>query len=198
MARDRQRAKARKARRAAQDSANPITGVPAQDSGNPITGGPAQNLPGTDHVSGEVDQFETRLVGESGGEPVGEAAEEQLEQIRGAEDPEGLSDAEFAVLEDRVDDVEEAFETGDDAEIERAELAAVATPGAAPGAPTKKGRGRTIAFLRASWAELQRVQWPDRRQVGQATAVVLGFVVVAGLYLGLADVVAQKIVDIII
>ena len=34
-----------------------------------------------------------------------------------------------------------------------------------------------MAFLRASWAELQRVQWPDRRQVGQATAVVLGFVV---------------------
>jgi preprotein translocase SecE subunit len=42
------------------------------------------------------------------------------------------------------------------------------------------------------------VQWPDRRQVGQATAVVLGFVVVAGLYLGLADAVAKKIVDFII
>jgi len=191
VARDRQRAKARKARRAAQD-------IPAQDSGNPITGGPAQDLPGTDHVSGEVDQFETRLVGESGGDPVGEAAEEQLEQIRGAEDPEGLSDAEFAALEDRVDDVEDAFEEGDEDEIERAERAAVATPAAAPGAPTKKGRGRTLAFLRASWQELQRVQWPDRRQVGQATAVVLGFVVVAGLYLGLADAVAKKIVDIII
>jgi len=55
-----------------------------------------------------------------------------------------------------------------------------------------------MAFLRASWAELQRVQWPDRRQVGQATAVVLGFVVVAGAYLGLADAVAKKIVDFII
>jgi preprotein translocase subunit SecE len=55
-----------------------------------------------------------------------------------------------------------------------------------------------VGFLRASWAELQRVQWPDRRQVGQATAVVVGFVVVAGAYLGLADQVAQKLVDLIL
>ena len=58
--------------------------------------------------------------------------------------------------------------------------------------------GRVGTFLRASWAELQRVQWPDRRQVGQATAVVLGFVILAGGYLGLADFVAQRIVDAII
>ena len=50
----------------------------------------------------------------------------------------------------------------------------------------------------ASWAELQRVQWPDRRQVFQATAVVAGFVIIAGLYLGLADEVATKIVDYIL
>ncbi|MCW2966552.1 MAG: hypothetical protein JWM71_324, partial [Solirubrobacteraceae bacterium] len=37
-----------------------------------------------------------------------------------------------------------------------------------------------------------------RRAVAQATAVVLGFVVIAGAYLGLADVVAQKIIDFII
>ena len=51
---------------------------------------------------------------------------------------------------------------------------------------------RVLNFFRACWAELQRVDWPDRRQVGQATAVVLGFVVVAGAFLGLADVIAQK------
>lgn len=190
MARDRQRAKARKARRAASAG---------KDSGNPITGGPAQDLPGNDHVSGEVDGFETRLVGESGGEPAGADVERELEeQVPGAGHPDALSDQDFEALEDRVDDVEEAFESGDETEIERAERAAVARPGAAPGAPTTKGRGRTIAFLRASWAELQRVQWPDRHQVGQATAVVMGFVVVAGLFLGLADAIAQKIVDIII
>jgi preprotein translocase SecE subunit len=63
----------------------------------------------------------------------------------------------------------------------------------------KKGGIRRIpGFLKACWAELQRVQWPDRKQVGQATAVVLGFVVIAGAFLGLADVVAQRIVNFII
>jgi preprotein translocase SecE subunit len=57
---------------------------------------------------------------------------------------------------------------------------------------------RAIGFLRASWAELQRVQWPDRRQVFQATAVVLGFVAIAGAYLGLADYVAKEIVEFIL
>ena len=67
----------------------------------------------------------------------------------------------------------------------------------ASGAPIRKGN-RAIGFLRASWAELQRVQWPDRRQVTQATAVVLGFVAIAGLYLGLADYVAKEFVELIL
>jgi preprotein translocase SecE subunit len=58
-----------------------------------------------------------------------------------------------------------------------------------------RGGNRALAFLRASWAELQRVQWPDRRQVSQATAVVLGFVAIAGAYLGLADFIAKEIVE---
>ncbi len=57
---------------------------------------------------------------------------------------------------------------------------------------------RLIAFLQGSWRELQRVQWPDRRQVMQATGVVLGFVLVAGVYLGVADFVAQKFVHFIL
>jgi preprotein translocase SecE subunit len=68
---------------------------------------------------------------------------------------------------------------------------------AAPAARAPSG-SRLLNFLRACWAELQRVQWPDRRQVGQATTVVLGFVVIAGAFLGLADAVAQKIVDFIL
>jgi preprotein translocase SecE subunit len=42
------------------------------------------------------------------------------------------------------------------------------------------------------------VQWPDRRQVAQATGVVIGFVLIAGAYLGIADWAAQKIVDFIL
>ena len=66
------------------------------------------------------------------------------------------------------------------------------------GGVTTAGGNRFANFLRASWAELQRVQWPDRRQVGQATAVVIGFVIVAGLYLGIADRAASELVDLIL
>jgi preprotein translocase subunit SecE len=64
-----------------------------------------------------------------------------------------------------------------------------AVPAARPGPVT-----RLIHFLQGSWRELHRVQWPDRRQVMQATGVVIGFVIVAGVYLGLADWVAGKVV----
>jgi preprotein translocase subunit SecE len=75
--------------------------------------------------------------------------------------------------------------------------AVAVTPEQASGAPLR-GPSRAVAFLRASWAELQRVQWPDRRQVTQATAVVLGFVAIAGAYLGLADYVAKEVVEFIL
>jgi preprotein translocase SecE subunit len=57
---------------------------------------------------------------------------------------------------------------------------------------------RMVNFVQGSWRELQRVQWPDRRQVMQATGVVLGFVIIAGAYLGLADGLAGKIVNFIL
>jgi preprotein translocase SecE subunit len=66
-----------------------------------------------------------------------------------------------------------------------------------PAARPARHRNRLIAFLQGSWRELQRVQWPDQRQVVQATGVVIGFVIVAGAYLGLADWVATKIVNFI-
>jgi preprotein translocase subunit SecE len=69
----------------------------------------------------------------------------------------------------------------------------------APAAAARVGTGsRLIGFLQGSWRELQRVQWPDRRQVVQATGVVIGFVIVAGVYLGVADYVAQKIMKFIL
>jgi preprotein translocase SecE subunit len=61
--------------------------------------------------------------------------------------------------------------------------------------PAKVGGNKVTSFLRASWAELQRVQWPDRRQVGQATAVVLGFVAIAGGFLGLANLLGSDLVN---
>jgi preprotein translocase SecE subunit len=64
--------------------------------------------------------------------------------------------------------------------------------------PAEHEGNRVVAFARGSWRELQRVQWPDRRQVAQATGVVLGFVVIAGAFLGLADLLAGKLVDAIL
>ena len=57
---------------------------------------------------------------------------------------------------------------------------------------------RLVNFVQGSWRELQRVQWPDRRQVMQATGVVIGFVIVAGVFLGVADYLAGKLVNLIL
>jgi preprotein translocase SecE subunit len=55
--------------------------------------------------------------------------------------------------------------------------------------------GRVIAFLVACWAELKRVQWPDRKQLTQLTGVVLFFVVIVGLYLGGLDAVFSRLIQ---
>ncbi|MEA2442230.1 MAG: preprotein translocase subunit SecE [Thermoleophilaceae bacterium] len=59
-------------------------------------------------------------------------------------------------------------------------------------------RGRLVAFLVAVWAELQRVQWPDRRQLTQLTGVVLFFVLIVGAYLGALDAVFSKLIQAIL
>jgi preprotein translocase SecE subunit len=51
----------------------------------------------------------------------------------------------------------------------------------------ERKRGGAVAFLASSWAELKRVQWPDRDTLLQATAVTLIFVIIAALYLGVLD-----------
>jgi preprotein translocase subunit SecE len=68
-----------------------------------------------------------------------------------------------------------------------------------PAAPARAHIGsRLINFIQGSWRELQRVQWPDRRQVIQATSVVIGFVIVAGVFLGVADYLAGHIMNYIL
>src|SRR3954451_25239943 len=61
-----------------------------------------------------------------------------------------------------------------------------------------KGRPRVIQFLIAVWAELQRVQWPNRQALVTLTGVVLGFVLIAGGYLGLLDAVFSKLIQAIL
>ncbi len=76
--------------------------------------------------------------------------------------------------------------------------AAAGRRGAALAEPRVGIVGRLVGFLQGSWRELQRVQWPDRRQVAQATGVVIGFVIVAGVFLGVSDLVSQKLVNFIL
>ena len=56
-------------------------------------------------------------------------------------------------------------------------------------------RGRVLGFLANVWAELQRVQWPNRQQVTTLTGVVLGFVLIAGGYLGLLDAIFSRVIE---
>lgn len=51
----------------------------------------------------------------------------------------------------------------------------------------EKRRNPVIAFFISCWAELKKVQWPDRDTLVQASAVTLIFVVVMAAYLGGLD-----------
>ena len=53
--------------------------------------------------------------------------------------------------------------------------------------PVERQRGRVIAFFISCWAELKRVQWPDRQTLIQASAVTLVFIAVMAAYLGALD-----------
>jgi preprotein translocase subunit SecE len=64
-------------------------------------------------------------------------------------------------------------------------------------APEKR-RGGVIGFIASCWAELKKVQWPDRDTLVQASAVTLIFVVVMAAYLGALDAVFNWLVKQII
>jgi preprotein translocase subunit SecE len=199
LARDRKRAKQRRERSA--------RGARSLSASKPVR----TEVPGSlEHASGDADEFEAAIVRGADGATLpaqpGETPEQLEDELAEAE-----ADRERAARE-AVPDAEDGKGGGDDL-LQEAEAAfgrrtgrgggggggggAQAVAERPSGAPLRGGN-RVIGFLRASWAELQRVQWPDRRQVTQATAVVLGFVVVAGVYLGVADLVAKEIVEAIL
>jgi preprotein translocase subunit SecE len=194
VARNRKRAKARQARRPGDPpAAEPGLATARVDAPEPI-----------EHASPDVELAEAQLaVGRP--ELAGDAAPEREPEP----EEDGLDEAGGEDLGD------EAFGEGPDMpgvfpERPRLEPAGAGgePPGGgaevlAPGAPTppephRRPGNRLINFLQGSWRELQRVQWPDRRQVMQATGVVIGFVIVAGVFLGVADFLATKIMNYIL
>jgi preprotein translocase SecE subunit len=54
-------------------------------------------------------------------------------------------------------------------------------------AQASRQRGGVLGFFASCWAELKKVQWPDRDTLVQATAVTVIFVAVAATYLGALD-----------
>ncbi len=180
MARDRQRAKQRRRRQdggaAARSAARTrkardvgLDDATVEDSG--LGGGTPVPDP-LEHASADVDQAK---LAEQGAVP-----------------PEvGDADNEY---EGAYDDFDDADRAPDEAENDAAVVSADPDVHERP----RKQRGRVLTFLRHCADELRRVQWPNRRQVGQATAVVLGFVVLAGGYLGLLDALWKPIIDAIL
>jgi preprotein translocase SecE subunit len=217
VARDRKRAKRRRDRRGT-TAGGRAAGDRTAEPGLPVRA----DLPGSlGHAGGEVDEFDAALIRGAGGvaaTPDAGAEDDAVPREAGAiaepapgadgDAGNGTGAGDAAAIADGAGrdtlserEIEKEAEAEGDLSEERAQelhaRGAVVRPEQAPGAPLR-GPRRAIAFLRASWAELQRVQWPDRRQVTQATAVVLGFVAIAGAYLGVADFVAKEIVEFIL
>jgi preprotein translocase subunit SecE len=181
VARDRKRAKQRRQRGAVGRGAK---GAQATSPSGPVRA----DVPGAlDHASGDVDEFDAALVAGAGGVTATPAGDTDLGNGSGdglATRDEIQAPAGGGRSGGGISDGGGGGGRGGDADQPS-------------GAPLRSGN-RVIGFLGASWAELQRVQWPDRRQVSQATAVVLGFVAIAGAYLGLADYVAKEFVEFIL
>jgi preprotein translocase SecE subunit len=192
MARDRKRAKQRQ-RRAAQRQPQPARGGRAAREREPEAKiDPDRTIPDLEHGSAEADIAKASIA--AGSVDADEVSEELDAEI--GEHPKTGEIYPDEIADDGYDS-EEA-----EAAVEGAE--GVVAARAATGRPSRErkrergGGSRLGNFLRNSWEELKRVQWPDRRQVAQATAVVIGFVIIIGAYLGAADFVFSKLVDAII
>jgi preprotein translocase subunit SecE len=195
VARDRKRAKQRRAPRGLHGAARPDA---------PDGGLHRADLPGAlEHASSEVDEFDAALVRGAHGVPMPsedlDSPDADASLDAGDSVPVGASAPAASVGGASVPPRPRSGALA--ASFPSDESGSASAAAALPG--TRRGGRRlllprALAFLRASWAELQRVQWPDRTQVSQATTVVLGFVAVAGVYLGAADWVAQKIVTFVL
>ena len=56
---------------------------------------------------------------------------------------------------------------------------------------------RIVQFFRESYAELRKVTWPSREEVGSSTKIVLISVSLIAVFLGLVDYVFFQAIDLI-
>jgi preprotein translocase SecE subunit len=200
MARNRQRAKQRQAERRAKR-------LSEESEGREQRGGTAGSVPGVD--APRVEPAETdgrdRVIDDPTTVDPSPAVPPELATGAPPQD-EGRSDR---VIEDEPPlDEREAIEEIEDWELEDPEEAVAARGAGEEGyevrgrrgaeAEAHKDRPRVIQFLIAVWAELQRVQWPNRQAIVTLTGVVLGFVLIAGGYLGLLDAIFSELIKAIL
>jgi preprotein translocase subunit SecE len=208
VARDRQRAKQRQAERrarrlaqeggdghATRDAAKPAQDTPPDvpDVEDPRAANPA---PGVfpDVATGAPPEDLGRTDRSARDEPADywEEKEQELDEV----DPELEAEAMEAGAVQSVDDPDYA-EAPEGAEPDEA-YAPRGRRGDTAEAHRAKDRPRVVQFLIAVWAELQRVQWPNRQALTTLTGVVLGFVLIAGGYLGLLDAIFSRIIQAIL
>ncbi len=175
MARDRNRAKQRQAQRRAERLAASGGGDGAERS---------ERARKNDI---EPDELEERADLEVGAPPedVGFSERTLAHGPRGPDTPDNLDD-------------DDAFDESDIEADDGSGAATTAGPRGVRGeaeSTETAGRGRVIAFLAACWAELKRVQWPDRKQLTQLTGVVLFFVLIVGAYLGGLDAIFSRLIQ---
>jgi preprotein translocase SecE subunit len=123
-------------------------------------------------VSGDIAEIEAIEAGMAAGVP-----EDRLE----TPDAPKPSRAERRAEAKRVKEAEKR-KRGEQKRQEREQLARRQKQ-----ATAERQRGGVIGFLASCWAELKKVQWPDRDTLVQATAVTIIFVTVAAAYLGALD-----------
>jgi preprotein translocase SecE subunit len=146
-------------------------------------------------------------VPESAYEIEAELAEEgaDLDHLTGRP-TDGRADADTAVAEPEPEPaVEEVPEEAADKVSRRARRAAERERKAAAKeserrrAPREEAperqRGAISGFIVSCWAELKRVQWPDRETLIQASTITVVFIAVMAAYLGVLDAVFNWLVQ---
>ena len=188
MARNRQRAKQRQAERRAKRLSEQRDGD-AQLIDDPTAVDPSPAVPPELAV---------------GAPPTDEGRSDNIfgDQVAPVQDSDELTQEELGLSED------EALQEIEDWEVEDEDAEATTGEGEAgyevrgrrgrDDAEAHKDRPRVIQFLIAVWAELQRVQWPNRQALVTLTGVVLGFVLIAGGYLGLLDAIFSELIKAIL
>ncbi len=69
------------------------------------------------------------------------------------------------------------------------------TPQSIPEVAAPLGKSGLIQFCRECVAELRRVQWPNRQQLWQATAVVLILTTIVGAYIYGLDQIFRRVAE---